>query len=103
MQEKSAPGTLGSMYWAPKSTNISFSVLSPPVMWQASQTPSPDPDDESQSALPVHGAAILPATQATGVHLPMDCCATGGTREARVTVSTLGESSAFRPLLYVAQ
>src|SRR4030095_12874752 len=98
MQEKSAPGTLGSMYWAPKSTNISFSVLSPPVMLQASQNPSPDPDDESQSAFVVQDAPILPATQATGVHLPMYCCATGGTREARVTASPLGGRASVLPL-----
>src|SRR4029453_5518177 len=101
MQEKSAPGTVGSMYCAPKSTNISFSVLSPPVMLQASQKPSPAPGDESQAAsssAPLHGAPILPATQATGLHFPMNS-ALAGTREARVTCSMFGEPSSLTPLL----
>ena len=46
--------------------NISFSVLSPPVIGHASQTPSPRPGAESQSRSVVQeaGGFILPATHA---------------------------------------
>src|SRR5215470_8791267 len=97
--EWSAPGTLGSMYRAPKRTNISFSVLSPPVIAHASHQPSPAPGVESQSVSWVHGSATLPSTHATGVHLPIYCCALSGTRDARVTRLTFGSPSIPSPLL----
>ena len=93
----------GSMYIAPKSTNISFCVLSPPVMRQASHRPSPAPGEVSQVALsflPLQASPTAPSlTQAVGLQRPSDCCALVGTREARVTFSTLNEPSSFTPLL----
>ena len=85
--------------------NISFSVLSPPVIRQASQSPSPLPVDESQVASsfsPVQARPTAPSfTQAIGLQEPSDpgALALSGTREARVTFSTLGEPSGFTPLL----
>ena len=83
--------------------NISFSVLSPPVMRQASQSPSPAPGDESQlasSSTPAQAAPMLPAEHAIGLQRPTVCEALTGTREARVTVSGFGEPSSLTPLLY---
>src|SRR5689334_2272295 len=103
----SEPGTVGSMYCAPNRTNISFCVLSPPVIGQASQSPSPAPGDESQlasSSAPLHAAPTLPATQPTGLHVPPTVpWALGGMRDRRVTSSTSGEPSGLTPLLYVPQ
>jgi hypothetical protein len=82
-------------------TNISFSVVGPPVMGQASQRPSPAPGLESQDAPssdPLHGAPTLPATHATGVH-----DVRSGMREALVTLSGSGDPSGATPLLYTAQ
>ena len=89
--------------------NISFSVLSPPTIGQASHTPSFLPDTESQSRSVVHAAGgfILPATHAQG-------CAVvaggqwigefGGMCDARVTsVGSGDEPSPATPLLYSAQ
>jgi hypothetical protein len=80
--------------------NISFSVLSPPVIEQASHDPSRAPGDESQRrSSPVQGAPTFPATHAMGWHWK-PC---GGTCEARVTVVGSGEPSAATPLLYSDQ
>src|SRR5262249_45580992 len=83
--------------------NISFSVLSPPVIGQASQSPSPAPGVESHvalSAAPLHAARTLPATHATGLHLMGEV---GGMRDRRVTASGFGEPSSFMPLLNTPQ
>src|SRR5688500_1186233 len=81
------------------STNISSSVVSPDdLMGQASHEPSLAPAVESQSRSVWQAAATLPATQATGVQV-----VGAGKRDLRVTSSTLGEPSALRPLLNVAQ
>ena len=83
--------------------NISFSVLSPPVIRHASHTPSPAPGEESHVALslePLHAAPTFPATHATGEQTPMPASyALSGTFDARVTVSGLGEPSSAWPLL----
>ena len=89
--------------------NISFSVLSPPTIGQASHTPSFFPDAVSQSLLVTQeaGGFILPATHAQG-------CAVvaggqwigefGGMCDARVTsVGSGDEPSPATPLLYSAQ
>ena len=82
-------------------TNISFSVVGPPVIGQASQKPSPAPGLESQDApslSPLQAAPVLPETHATGVHVVRS-----GKREYRVTASGSGEPSGATPLLYTAQ
>ena len=83
--------------------NISFSVLSPPVMRQASQEPSFAPGAESQvrsSPTPLQAAPIRPETQAIGLQPRMSSRRSGaGMREARVTVSGSGEPSGATPLL----
>jgi len=79
--------------------NISFSVLSPPVMGHASHEPSFAPGAESQlrsSALPAHGAPTFPAVHAVGVQWK-PC---GGTWDARVTTVGSGDPSVATPLLY---
>jgi hypothetical protein len=83
--------------------NISFSVLSPPLIRHASHSPSFAPDAESQvrsSPTPLHGVPTLPAAHATGVHRLMALC---GVFERRVTVSGSGDPSAATPLLYSEQ
>src|SRR5437763_16312753 len=83
--------------------NISFSVLSPPVIGQASQTPSLRPGAESQSwlVLQAAGGFIFPATHAIGLHLIGEF---GGMCEARVTSVGSGDTpSAATPSLYSAQ
>src|SRR5262245_19733839 len=58
----------------PIKMNISFCVLSPPVMLQASQNPSLAPSLESQtrsSPTPLQGAPTLPETQAIGLQSPI--------------------------------
>ena len=81
-------------------------MLSPPVMRQASQSPSPAPGDESQvasSSAPSHAAPIFPATHAIGLQRPIVYDALTGTRDARVTNSGSGEPSGLTPLLYSEQ
>src|SRR2546425_5006227 len=84
--------------------NISFSVLSPPRIGQASHTPSFTPDLESQSGsvVQVAGGFIFPATHFTGVQCE-NAGALGGTCEARVTRVASGDPSAVTPLLNSAQ
>ncbi len=82
--------------------NISFSVLSPPVMGHASHEPSPALGDESHrrsSPTPEQGTPTFPETHAVGVQ--WNPC--GGTCDARVTVVGSGEPSAVTPLLYSEQ
>src|SRR6185369_1126704 len=86
--------------------NISFWVLSPPVIRHASQKPSFAFKLESQvrsSPTPLHAAPTLPDTQAIGLHRPIVPWALVGTSEARVTRSTSGVPSSFTPLLYKEQ
>ena len=78
--------------------NISFSVLSPPVIGQASHTPSLAPGAESQSRSRRHAAGgfIFPATHAIGVQWIGEF---GGMCDARVTRLGSGDPSTVTPLL----
>src|SRR5436309_14543512 len=85
--------------------NISFSVLSPPVIGQASHTPlfAPGTESQSRSVLQLAGGFIFPATHFTGLQKEHDG-AFGGTCDARVTRVRSGDTpSAASPLLYTAQ
>ena len=87
--------------------NISFSVLSPPVIGHASHSPSPAPGDESQvasSSAPLHAAPTRPAVHATGLHVPPTCpAAVTLTRDRRVTCDGSGTSPSPSPFSYVPQ
>ena len=84
--------------------NISFSVLSPPTIWHASQMPSRalGPVSQPRSVLQLAGGFIFPATHCSGVQCEKDG-ALGGTCEARVTSVGSGDPSDVTPLLYGAQ
>src|SRR5829696_7145810 len=89
-------------YWTsfrydPLRTNISSSLVTPPVMGHASHMPPPDPGDASQAAwsvFPAHGAPMRPSAHATGSQVDR-----AGFLERRVTAPTSGKPSRVTPLL----
>ena len=85
--------------------NISFSVLSPPLIAQASHKPSFALGAESQvwlSPTPYARGADL-AGGARGRRARRRIRALAGMRESRVTASGSGEPSGATPLLYSEQ
>lgn len=97
MRQSTLAAHRGRTTYVPVRTNISFSVVAPAVIGQASHQPSPAPGVESQlasSPVPVHGSPTRPSTHATGRHVVRS-----GIVERRVTRRRSKPPSGSTPLL----